>query len=512
MLFGVAFGAGRGSARALDAPILEPRSGATLGMNVPIVVEAADAAPQATFRWTLRRETDGRVLQVPQDGGPAGDGFSESNRVLAIRLDQIENAQPGAFALILEARFAAPRPDDPPTVTSATIPVHFAREIMTTTGLAPGRVVAGRGSLVLYGRRLGRALVVLEGPFEESASGPEQCAAGRCAKRDLLAIADAAGETLTFSVPFSSPPGLYRVTAKRGRLQTRGQWLRVDPPRIEPPSRTDRHGMARLLLSGQTVREQLAPRGAQAGGLWDYQLYYFVAAEGSLVDAALERVDTSRSWLHPDELDPELYLVCPDGVIYPYLVGKDVAPGSDFNAAIRQTLPQTGLYFLIAGTTKGFGAYDLTFSLTSAEIARGSNSAILLTGRREMVRKGMTARSVWMLLDPLGNPISGAAVDFVRTPEGKGVSSTFVGGGAAMSSTEGLVAGSYRLDQAGLIALPAALYGPALVEPSLEPAGPEKEKPQVPRQALAGAATPMVRNVDLQTGDMLLSDFGLQKF
>ena len=464
----------------------------------------------SSFRWTLRHQPSGRLVRISQAAGPESDGFSESNATVHVRLGDIPRAPSGAYDLTLEVRHDAGRPEAWSSSATA-IPVEFVPEILTTTGIAPGRVIAGHDQMVLYGRRLSGARVEIEGPFEEPSSDAP-CSAGGCKRRPILATADRRGTVLTFDISAGLPPGFYRAVARRGSLRSRPQWFRIEPERVEPSGRPDRRGTARPLLSGQTVRERFEPRGTSSSGLWNSQVYLFVATAGSRVDARLSRVDTSRTWEHPDSLDPELYLVAPDHTVYGHFVGTDIQPGVDLNAQIREALPTSGIYFLVASTSKGFGEYDLTFALEPAELCERRESAILMTDALGMIRAGMTERSVWAILDPRGYPLSGAAVDFVPTPESAKATFVFVNGGAATSNVHGLVSASFRLDSKGLIAVPAALYGCALADPVLRPGDGGPRKIAIPRLPLAAAATTLVREVDLVSGDALLSEFGFQKF
>lgn len=505
------------AASSSNEGILEPKPGASLGMTGPITLGAAMPGPgatTATYRWSLRSIDGGRLTPIPQASGPAGDGFSVSNRRLHIPQGGLQGARPGPYELTLEVRSPPADPRGAAALRIQHIPVALAAELMTTTAVSPGRLFPGDDHGILYGRGLAGASVELAGPIPEGdGSNLPETSAGE-SQVTVAALSDSDGSALRFGVPTSCLPGLYRVSAKRGKLRSRSQWIRVEPDRIAFAPRPDRRSIARPLRSGQTVRDRFAPRGDAPGGLWDFHVYYFVACAGSVINVRLERVDKSRSWQHPEELDPELYVVAPDEIVYGHLVGRDVAPGSDLNAAIKETpLPRSGLYFLVAGTTKGSGEYDLSFSLVPGPPSAEGDQSTLLTGSFTPVRSGGSARSVFLLLDPRGYPVSGAAVSFVPTPQAEGLSIEFPDGAGARTSIDGLVAATLRFEKQGHLAIATALYRPRVEDRKLVLSISRiPPTPTIPRIPLAGGADVLVREVDLVIGDILLSKFEFKKF
>jgi hypothetical protein len=503
--------------------IARPARDAVLGMRAPVSFEARSTGldrPNLLYRWSLQSEATGRLLRLPQTGGPSGDGFSPSNRIIHVVLDRIPGARPGAWTLTLEARFEAAAPN----VQTQRIPVHLFARTLTATGVSPGRLVAG-SKAILYGRELAGARVELDGPIslppgvaaEEDADGD----AGRELVREKLVVnaevdsnplSARKGTSLEFRVPSADrvAPGLYRIAARKGLLRSRRLWLRIEPARIAPDPRPDRHGIARFLISGQTVRERFIESGAPRGPFWDYQIYWLAAVAGTRLDVTLERVDRSRSWEHPESIDPEIYVIAPDSTVYGHLVGRDVQPGADLNARLCDaTLPLTGVYFVVAATTKGFGEYDLHFSLTPAEVPAPTDP-ILVSDPLRMIRSGAEARSVFLVLDRRGIPLSGAAVDFVGTAR-EAVLLEFPRGAAATSGVSGLTASTVRLDTPGLVGIPSQLHRCTVTDPllvSIEAPAPQIPMPRVP---LAGTATVMIRDVDLFTGEMALSSFSVDK-
>ena len=64
-----------------------------------------------------------------------------------------------------------------------------------------------------------------------------------------------------------------------------------------------------------------------------------------------KRVDTSKTWEHPDSLDPQIEVVAPDGFLPQNLVAWDNQPAVDLNASLDDAvLPLTGLYVPVPGT------------------------------------------------------------------------------------------------------------------------------------------------------------------
>jgi hypothetical protein len=507
------------SAQSNPSDIAEPRPGASLGMTSPATLagfpRAGSSLPSA-YRWSLKNLQTGRLIEIPQAPGSGGDGFSLSNRVVNVIPGQLNGVAPGRYELTLETLFAPLQPDSPPTVATRTISINIDAEILTTTGVAPGRVVPGEARLRLYGRALNGAQVELTGPvFDPDAPGAGGCPGptDRCPRMSLAAAPGETGTHLTFSVPPSAKPGLYRVTATRGRLRSRSRWLRVEASFAEPTPRPDRRGMARLLVSGQTVRERFLPRGASSGGLRDYEVYYFVAAAGATIDVTLQRVDKSKTWEHPEELDPEIYVVAPSGVVLGHLVGTDVRPGIDLNAAIRRgVLPYSGLYFLVAGTTKGSGEYDLSFFLAPAPPGSAGDRALLVSDPMAMTNSRRAAQPIWALLDPRGYPISGAAVNFVAAEGTKDEALEFPEGAATRTTIDGFAPGRVLLVTPGMIGIASELYRCVLTDPLFRK-NPDPPLPpfQIPRVPLAGSALAQIRDVDVVRGDMLLSKFDFQK-
>lgn len=92
-------------------------------------------------------------------------------------------------------------------------------------------------------------------------------------------------------------------------------------------------------------------------------------------------------------------------------------PGSDLNASLTGVvLPQSGRWLVIAGTTKGSGGYSLTFELTPA--ATPSSAQLRpVDDTHSTLTTGGTVKPIAFFFDPEGRPMSGARVQWLKTPE-----------------------------------------------------------------------------------------------
>ena len=147
----------------------------------------------------------------------------------------------------------------------------------------------------------------------------------------------------------------------------------------------------------------------------------------------------SLPWEHPDSLDPEIRVIAPDGFVYENLLALDDRESLDLDASLHDALlPQTGVYVIAASTTRGHGAYRLTFQ--AAEVAPvGSGDRVIPTGGDcETVLVGGASRGTSLVLDPLGQPLSGAEVTWNASP-GDGETGTvrFEEGTLAETSVDG---------------------------------------------------------------------------
>ena len=194
------------------------------------------------------------------------------------------------------------------------------------------------------------------------------CRPARVRRTYLLASFGSSG-TLAFCAAVSVSTGYYLVRSRSssGTLSAGGKWLRVDQDAktvpVVPPAQ---HNMANLILPGQTVTGTFAEGGDTSGQFGDYNTFFFFGTAGTVIDASVTRVDTSKPWEDPSALDPQLEIIAPDGLIYDNLRRVDDQPGVDYDASLTgAVLPLTGTYYLRAATLKGSGQFQASLSYTS---------------------------------------------------------------------------------------------------------------------------------------------------
>ena len=240
-------------------------------------------------------------------------------------------------------------------------------------GLAPGMALPGAPSLVLYGTGFVSTMSVsVAGPVyslsDTTFSNPLcNLTTGTCAQ--AIQPASLGSSSLAFALPSSLAGGYYLVRSRTssGTLSAGGKWLQVNvPSKTVPPVPPNQHNMANFILPGQTITGTFTAGGDTTGAFGDYNTFFFYGTAGTVINASVSRVDTSKPWEDPSELDPQLEIIAPDGLIYDNLWKADDQPGLDYNASLSgAVLPLTGTYYLRAETLKGSGAYQASLSFTT---------------------------------------------------------------------------------------------------------------------------------------------------
>jgi hypothetical protein len=258
-------------------------------------------------------------------------------------------------------------------------------------------------------------------------------------------------------------------------------------------------------------------RGDPSGVFWDYNLFYFVATAGSVIDVSLSRVDTTKPWTHPDELDPELYVVAPDGAVLNDLWNADSGPGFDLNASLTGArLSRSGLHLIIAATTKGAGRYELRFVNHPGRACAPRDQFASLVGHEPFsINLKFPFPSVAAMLDPLGRPLGDAPVNFRAVP-GEGwrpefpfqAGIGFVGGAGTRTNLRGMAAVRTLLVGDGTVE-----NAPFLPDPVLVATFQGDNPPRSPhaRRGLVAALSYLVRQVDLVTGEISLEPYDFTK-
>jgi hypothetical protein len=477
--------------------------------------------PDDLYKWVLEEEVpvgSGAFYPraVTQDVGPTGDSYSHSNQTWTPKLAGNVDLPPGHYRL--QTMVAGPWSQYPGCFWTHGHSGLYTFDVLpagaSVSGLAPGVALAGDADLALYGTGLAAGSAVsLAGPVYALAdlSNPLcDLGTGSCPASVVAASSGTGGATLSFAVPSSLQPGYYFTRARDGSTDSgNGAWLRVEVPQktypVVPPAQ---HNTAPRIYPGQEITGTFAAGGDATGTFEDYNTFYFVATAGSTVSASLERVDTSLSWENPASIDPQLEIVAPDGLIYENLRQMDDQPGVDYNASLSgAVLPQTGIYFLRAGTMKGSGAYRLNFSLDSVAPAPASSRAIPLSGNFNTVLAGTTTvTAVAHMLDPRGYPISGAAANFAVVPGADDTGTlAFVTSPSTVTSTDGLAWVSARVSTPGKVQFSPSFSDPLLALWVLLDEKGQRLESAVPRYAPVGIWAITPQDVD-EDGTMFFEE------
>ncbi len=342
------------------------------------------------------------------------------------------------------------------------------------TGVAPGRVVAGDATLQAYGSNLDAATVRLEGPVY-SLDQPDTPLCGSslpaCPTRILNGTVNVSGNALAFAIPPDVGPGYYLTRLVKGAASANHAWVAVETPEKTQAALTDdEHRYANRLESGQTITGNLTGTTTHTyTGANDFNQFYFIGTAGSRVTLSMERVDTGKTWEHPDSLDPELSVVAPDGFVYENLHATDDQPVVDLDASIvNAELPQTGIYFVTAATSKGSGPYRLHFSVDSQANAALADRIATFPSRAMTAVLGAPVNQQAIVLDPRGYPLSGASVLFSPVPRaGNTGVLEFLDSPSKTSNSDGMATTTIKLTTPGMASLSANLTDPTLAESSV---------------------------------------------
>ncbi len=191
----------------------------------------------------------------------------------------------------------------------------------TLSGVAPGWVLAGDTSPVIYGSSIeAGSTVTFTGPVYSLTNfqNPLCTVGGTCPSSNLAATVDVGGKYAAFAIPAGASPGIYHLTVRSaaGLESTNNLWVGVDnAQKTYPPVARDQHNWAKRIWPGQTVTGTLTG-DVPLNDLADYNYYFFVATAGSRVSVAMQRVDTSIPFGNPASLDPQVEIVSPDHFIY----------------------------------------------------------------------------------------------------------------------------------------------------------------------------------------------------
>jgi hypothetical protein len=322
-------------------------------------------------------------------------------------------------------------------------------------GLAPGRVVGG-ATVTLYGNGFtSEKTITLEGPYPVSAVRmPGSRPSTRGHPHVLSASRNEFGTAMWFTAPLDAEPGAYTARPSGFPTGVAAAWFIVEP-RVKENTVANGRRVALPLVSGQTVIGTLQGSSTPLDWLADFDLYYLVGGKGATVTLTMERVDTSKTWEHPESLDPQIDVAGRDGFVYDNLSGVDNRPSVDLNASITSAvLPEDGLYLVIAGTTRGRGKYRLSFVQESYAPVNEGDRLLPIEGAIGTSVQGQWSPIGALALDPRGAPLSGARVEFrPANSSGRDVGAEFENGPKAVTNVDGMVFKQMRVTGLGIVSI-----------------------------------------------------------
>lgn len=471
-----------GAAVTLSPQILSPASGASVRNDQPVTLYGTAAQqldPSYVYWWSLKRNSDGHVFAIPQATGTGSDpAYSAANQQVVVTLDSIAGLTAGPYTLTLNAAYQTLTGNCTVQKASASITVNIITKSYVATGLSPGFVVTGATGIRLYGSGFDSAAnIVVEGPTyalgDVNFMSP-LCSAPSCPTQFVTPIAAPDGSQLTFNLTEGLAPGYYDVYAwdPVSTAMSDTSRIEVQPTTTAGPTKTQTFSnVATAIANGQTITNQFLTGRDPSGQFSDVDFYSFYATAGSKITVSLARTDTSTSWFDPNTIDPELYVVAPDGVVYNGLDALDNVPGVDLNASITNgVLPQTGLYFIDAATTKGAGGYALSFSLTPAAPSASDQIAPANDNDRTAPINTPGLTPFVMVFDKNGDPLSWAVTQFSAAPQaGETGMIAFPSGATILANTRGLAGVPAQLTATGKISFTANLQASGLIQPQAAP-------------------------------------------
>lgn len=459
----------------LGPQINSPLANASVRIDLPVTLSGTafnDTDPSYVYWWQLIRSGVGNV-PIPQATGTGSDPrYAFSNRVLTLRLDSVPGVTVGDYTLFFHAARQTAVGDCSAQQSYKAITIHVTGKQYSATGLSPGAVVVGDGSTRLYGSGFDAAAqIAISGPIYALGNiTTPLCTMPACPQVAVLATVGANGTTLDFTVPVSLAPGYYQVFAADPATGAASSpvWLEAQPLQGTAPAKTQAFsGIISPIVDGQTLNGQFLAGRDPSGQFSDVDYYYFFATAGSSLDLSLTRSDTSLPWEAPDALDPQLVVVDPDGLVWQGFESLDNQAGVDLNASLDDlVLPKTGRYKVDAANSKGFGPYQLAFSLTPAPPPSALQILPATNNDRTVPLNTAGLKPMAFTFDPRGYPLSGAVAQFVSVAEANETGQiSFPGGSSIATSTRGFAQVDATLVAAGKVSFEARLLDTSLVVP-----------------------------------------------
>ncbi len=458
----------------LPAQVLSPVGGASVRMDVSVTLDGSigqNADPSYVYKWRLKRTSDGVFFAIPQATGTGSDpSYAVGNRTLTLRLDSISGVTAGNYTLFFDAAYQTPFGSCIAQQSTSSISITVTTKQYSATGLSPGAVVVGEGSTRLYGAGFDAAArVAISGPiYTLTNTSTPLCTMPSCPQVVVAAAASVDGTTLDFTTPDTLTPGIYLVFVSDPATGAASPalWLEVQPLQGSAPAKTQQfENIVRPLTGGQTMSGQFLAGRDSSGQFSDVDYYYFFATAGSTLNLSLVRSDTSLPWEAPDALDPQLTVIDPDGIVSQGFEAFDNQNGVDLNASLTNlVLPKTGRYTAYAATSKGFGPYQLSFTLAPVAPASGRQVIAASNNDRTVALNAPGLNPTALVFDPRGYPLSGATIQYQSTPDSNenGVV-TFPAGSNVVTSARGFSQVDARLTHIGKISFEARLQNPGLI-------------------------------------------------
>jgi hypothetical protein len=459
----------------LPAQVLSPSNAAAVRLDLPVTLDGTvgqNADPSYVYKWRLKRTSDGVFFTIPQATGTGSDpSYAVGNRTLTLRLDSIPGVVAGNYTLFFDAASQTQFGSCIAQQSTSSISITVTTKQYAATGLSPGAVVVGDASR-LYGSGFDAAArIAVSGPIHTlTDTTTNLCTMPSCPQVVLAAAPSADGKTLDFTTPSTLGPGYYLVFASDPATGAASPalWLEVQPSQNTAPAKTQEFSnWAWPILDGQTLNGQFLAGRDPSGQFSDVDYYYFFAPAGSTLSLALSRTDTSLPWEAPDALDPQLLVADPDGLINQGFQAFDKQKGVDLNASLTNVvLAKTGMYVVDAATSKGFGPYQLSFTLVPAPPPSGRQVVAAANNDRSVPVNMPGFKPMALAFDPRGYPLSGAVLQYVSTPEANETGRvSFPNGSNISTSTRGLAQVDATVTQAGKISFEARLQDAGLIVP-----------------------------------------------
>jgi hypothetical protein len=361
------------------------------------------------YRWVVYDDDDTyRQWPITTLGyGDAGEGFSTQNNDLLISPASY-GLEPGDYTLVVEARYPVSGCESG-WYFGASTPVSL-RVGNTLDGVAPGMVVEG-GRFRVYSQT-----------WTEGASGVVFIDDDTGDANPPLAyegIVQPGGYIEITPDPLDLPAiGTYWFVSVADDLDGTAQSTWVNALQVEPAGDAGSPLVvsneedvscggagtecAHPMLPGQTWRGEWGEAGDRDG-------FTFLAGAGTEVAITLDRVDLILPPQHPDAPAPEIHLAGPDGVVHD--VSEPLALDAT-GTSLTATVTTGGRQTILVRTSKGAGQYLVTLNVT-AEGGSGQPAFGFTPERSYLTTEARPDATLSTpLLDPFGNPITGARVSW----------------------------------------------------------------------------------------------------